>query len=53
MHIVDKRAVDLPEIIVSFRPHWNAPTHKLALTPDLRIRDLVNDFLVPRYDLAA
>lgn len=49
IHVIDKRFVDAAEIIVSFRPLWNAHTLKIALTPDILVKKLIEEFLVPRY----
>jgi hypothetical protein len=50
IHILDKRNLTAPKINVHFRPiGWNVPSFKLALSPDVTIKEIMNSYLVPQF----
>jgi hypothetical protein len=51
VHVIDRRNVEAAEVVVSFRPLWNSPPHRLALSGEMMVREVVESYLVPRLDL--
>lgn len=52
IHVIDKRNVEAELLTICFKPLWNAPGYKLNLSPDIIIKHLVEEYLVPRYEMA-
>jgi hypothetical protein len=52
IHILDRRNLATPKVTVHFKPiGWNVPSFRLSLSPDATIKEIMNTYLVPQFNI--
>lgn len=52
IHIIDKRNIEAEQIFVNFRSMgWNVPNFKLAISPETTIKEIIGNYLAPKYNI--
>lgn len=52
IHIIDKRNLAPPKITVHFKAiGWSVPSFRLSLSPDATIKEIMQSYLVPQFNL--
>ena len=49
VHVIDQRNIEESKIVVTFRPLWSAHLCRIALPVDIKIKRVIEEYLVPRF----